>query len=169
MAAALAASVLVAWGPGTAGFLAGALVLLACICWGLDNHLTALIDGITPAQSTLWKGIVAGSVNLTIGLLVAPMTAGLGSIALALLVGAFSYGASITLYIRAAQEIGATRAQVIFASAPFFGVALSVLFLGEAFSWIYALATPLFLIGIGLLLADSHAHGHGHDASHPRT
>ncbi len=162
VAAALVASVLVAWGPSTAGFLAGVLVLLACICWGLDNHLTALIDGITPAQSTLWKGIVAGSVNLAIGLLLAPMTAAPGSIVLALLVGAFSYGASITLYIRAAQEIGATRAQVIFASAPFFGVALSVLLLGEAFSWIYALATPLFLVGIGLLLADSHAHDHGH-------
>ncbi len=162
VATALVASVLVAWGPSTAGFLAGALVLLACVCWGLDNHLTALIDGITPAQSTLWKGIVAGSVNLAIGLLLAPMTAAPGSIVLALLVGAFSYGASITLYIRAAQEIGATRAQVIFASAPFFGVALSVLLLGEAFSWIYALATPLFLVGTGLLLADSHAHDHGH-------
>ncbi len=162
VAAALVASVLVAWGPSTAGFLAGALVLLACVCWGLDNHLTALIDGITPAQSTLWKGIVAGSVNLAIGLLLAPLTAGPGSIMLALLVGAFSYGASITLYIRAAQEIGATRAQVIFASAPFFGVALSVLLLGEAFSWAYVLATPLFLVGIGLLLADSHAHAHGH-------
>ena len=153
------------WSPGDRArpaFWPGALVLLACVCWGLDNHLTALIDGITPAQSTLWKGIVAGSVNLAIGLLLAPMTAAPGSIVLALLVGAFSYGASITLYIRAAQEIGATRAQVIFASAPFFGVALSVLLLGEAFSWIYALATPLFLVGIGLLLADSHAHDHGH-------
>ena len=51
--------------------LAGFLVLLACCCWGLDNHLTALIDGLTPSQSTFWKGLVAGSVNTALGLALA--------------------------------------------------------------------------------------------------
>jgi hypothetical protein len=31
-------------------------VLAACACWGLDNQLTALIDGITPSQTAFWKG-----------------------------------------------------------------------------------------------------------------
>jgi drug/metabolite transporter (DMT)-like permease len=162
VAAALIASLLVAWGPDRAGFLAGTLVLVACICWGLDNHLTALIDGITPTQSTFWKGLVAGSVNLAIGAAIAPLVADFGTVALALAVGALAYGASIVLYIQAAQDIGATRAQVLFASAPFFGVALSVLFLDENFSLAYVVATALFLLGIGLLMADGHAHDHDH-------
>jgi drug/metabolite transporter (DMT)-like permease len=164
VAVAIAASALLAWGPGAAGFASGALVLLACLCWGLDNHLTALIDGITPSQSTLWKGAVAGSVNLIIGASLAPIAIELQALAFALLVGALSYGASIVLYIRSAQAIGATRAQVLFASAPFFGVALSVIVLGERLSLMYALAALLFLAGITLLLIESHSHSHVHQA-----
>jgi uncharacterized membrane protein len=130
----------------------------------LDNHFTALIDGITASQSTLWKGVVAGIVNITIGTTLAPVTVGFQAIAMALIVGALSYGASIVLYIRSAQVIGATRAQVLFASAPFFGVALSVIFLGESLSIIYAIAAPIFLLGVGLLLIDSHSHTHTHEA-----
>ena len=49
-----------------------------------------------------------------------------------LLVGTLAYGASIALYITAAQQLGATRAQMVFATAPFFGAGLSVLTLALA-------------------------------------
>jgi len=162
--AAVAGSLLLAWGPSAAGLVPAALVLAACICWGLDNHLTALIDGITPSQSTLWKGIVAGIVNFAIGIVLAPILAGFATVAIALLVGALSYGVSIALYIRSAQAIGATRAQVIFASAPFFGVALSVAVLGESFTMIHAAAASVLVIGVGLLLIERHTHSHRHEA-----
>ena len=62
---------------------------------GLDNNLTALIDGISPEASTFWKGLVAGTTNLAIGIALfvgaRPETMWSG----ALLVGAVSYGASI--------------------------------------------------------------------------
>lgn len=164
VAAALLASILIAWHPGNAGFFSGLLVLLACVCWGLDNHLTALIDGITPSQSTLWKGIVAGTVNLSIGATLAPILFDVEALAIALVVGALSYGASIVLYIRSAQKIGATRAQVLFSSAPFFGVALSVIFVGESLSIMYAIAIPIFLSGVAFLLMEGHAHAHNHEA-----
>ncbi len=162
--AALVGSVLLAWGPSTVDFIPAALVLLACVCWGLDNHLTALIDGITPSQSTLWKGTVAGSVNFGIGYVLAPISAGFDALAIALLVGALSYGASIVLFIRSAQAIGATRAQVMFASAPFFGVALSIFVLGEPFTAVRAAAALVLIVGVVLLLFENHSHPHGHDA-----
>ncbi len=93
LTAALLASILIAWRPGSAGFFSGLLVLLACVCWGLDNHLTALIDGITPSQSTLWKGIVAGTVNLSIGATLAPILFDVKVLLIALVVGALSSGA----------------------------------------------------------------------------
>ncbi|MFT5657474.1 MAG: drug/metabolite transporter (DMT)-like permease [Gammaproteobacteria bacterium] len=164
VAAAMLASVLLVWSPGSAGYLSVFLVLIACLCWGLDNHLTALIDGITPSQSTLWKGVVAGTVNLVIGVSLAPITVGLYYIALALLVGSLAYGASIVLYIRSAQSIGATRAQVLFASAPLFGVLLSVIILGEPLSPVHAIAIPIFLLGVALLMFESHTHVHVHEA-----
>lgn len=149
---------------GVSGLAAGGLVLLACLCWGLDNHLTALIDGITPSQSTFWKGLVAGTTNLALGVAFAPLAAGPLPVLGALFVGAWAYGASIALYISAAQSLGATRAQIVFASAPFFGVALSVLALREALGFHHVGSAALFAAGIGLLALDRHAHHHEHEA-----
>ncbi|MFB3818621.1 MAG: DMT family transporter [Candidatus Methylomirabilales bacterium] len=141
---------------------AGLLVALACICWGLDNHLTALIDGLTPAESTFWKGLVAGIVNLTIGIASGPFTAPSGVAGLALILGALSYGASIVFYISAAQGLGATRAQLLFATSPFFGVVLSVALLREPLT-VNQVAAAFILTGsLALLFLDRHAHPHGH-------
>ncbi len=145
-------------------FGAALLVLAACACWGLDNHLTALIDGITPGQSTFWKGLVAGSTNFALGLTFDPFDAGPGSTSIALAVGALAYGASIVLYIMSAQSLGATRAQVVFSSAPFFGVALSVVMLGERLQAVHAVSAALFVGAITLLTLDRHAHRHSHEA-----
>ena len=71
----VAASVMLTGGGGRVAVESALLVALACLFWGFDNHFTALIDGITPAESTFWKGLVAGSVNLAIGLATAPYVA----------------------------------------------------------------------------------------------
>lgn len=163
IALALVASTLLIWGPGIVSISAGALILLACVCWGLDNHFTALIDNITPAQSTLWKASIAGAVNLAIGTSLDPVSANLQLIIVALLVGAFCYGASIVLYIHAAQSMGATRAQAIFASAPFFGVALTMLFLEQDITLMILLSAILFVIAIPLMLGERHGHRHRHE------
>lgn len=164
VAVALAAAMTLSIGSGAAGITAGILVLLACCCWGLDNHLTALIDGLSPSQSTFWKGLIAGSVSLAIGLALHPFTA-TGFVLLgAVFVGIWSYGASITLYIHAAQRLGATRGQIIFSTAPFFGLLLSALLLGEQLHGPHVLAALLFAVGIALLLIESHAHTHRHTA-----
>src|SRR6185503_3839176 len=63
--------------PSGAGSLwAGALIALACVCWGIDNNLTALVSGFTPAQTTFVKGVVAGAVNLSLGLTIESSLAG---------------------------------------------------------------------------------------------
>ena len=147
-----------AW-PGT---MAAVLVAGACIGWALDNHLTALIDGITPMVSTFWKGAVAGSVNLALGMATAPLSATARVIAAALLIGALAYGVSIVLYIRAAQQLGAVRSQAIFASAPFIGAALSFGLLGDPLPPSAMVAVALMVGSAGLLFDGTHAHPHRH-------
>lgn len=147
-----------AW-PGIAATL---LVAAACLCWGLDNHLTALIDGMTPAYSTLCKGTVAGSVNLLIGLAARPFSATVWEVVMVLAIGALSYGVSIALYIRAAQYLGAVRAHAVFASAPFLGAALSYAVLGEAIGMPALAAAALMAAAVWLLLGGVHAHSHRH-------
>ena len=153
---------LLAGGGGWPGVQAAVLVALACTCWGLDNHLTALIDGITPARSTLVKGLFAGSTNLAIGLALAPVVASPSALATALAVGALSYGASIALYIASAHEIGATRAQGVFATAPFVGALLAFTLLGEPFGLPHAGACILLGASVGAFLRSQHAHEHVH-------
>jgi drug/metabolite transporter (DMT)-like permease len=163
VACALAASALLAGTGGWPGAGAALLVAAACACWGLDNHWTALIDGITPATSTLVKGLFAGATNLALGLVAAPLAASPAEVAAALATGALAYGASIALYIAAAQQLGATRAQAVFASAPFAGAALSFTLLGEPFAWQHAAALPLLAAAVAALLASRHHHAHVHE------
>lgn len=157
------ASGLLVLGEGAAGLSAGALVAAACLCWGLDNQWTALLDGLSPAASTLWKGLAAGSASLALGLALGTWRAEPSTTVAALAVGALAYGASIALSVRAAHGLGATRAQVVFASAPFFGLALSATFLGEAVGATALGATALLLASIALVLGDRHAHRHEHE------
>ncbi len=160
----LFAAVILAAGEGAAGLEAGLLVALACLCWGLDNHFTALIDGISPAESTFWKGLTAGLTNLLIGLSLAPMIAAPQWITAGLAIGFVSYGLSIVLYITAAQRLGATRSQLIFSSAPFWGVLLSVFLLREPFSLKQLAATIILALAIILMFREQHQHHHTHVA-----
>jgi drug/metabolite transporter (DMT)-like permease len=158
----VAASLMLTGGGGQAAIASGLLVALACLFWGFDNHFTALIDGITPAESTFWKGLVAGSVNLSIGLASGPYIASWGATCAALLVGVFCYGISIVFYITAAQKLGATRSQMFFSTAPFFGMGLSVLLLKDDIRPVQMMAAFLFIGSLVLLFLGRHSHQHIH-------
>jgi drug/metabolite transporter (DMT)-like permease len=164
VALALGTGLFVSAGEGAGGWAAGALVAAACACWALDNHWTALLDGVPATATTFWKGAAAGAVNLALGAALAPLAAPLGHVAAALAAGALCYGASIALVVTAAQALGATRAQVAFASAPFFGVALAALALGEPVGSSRALAAAALALSVALVLRDRHAHLHAHEA-----
>ena len=160
----LAGSVFLSLGDGSEGLKAGVWVMLACFCWAIDNNFTALIDALKPLQSTFWKGVVAGSLNLLIGLLCFPFHANESAVILGLLLGALSYGASLALYIQAAQSLGAVRSQMIFASAPFFGLSLSSLLLREGLGWVQGAAAILFGGSLFFLFRERHSHWHEHVA-----
>lgn len=164
VAVTVAAGLLLSWGGGAAGFAAGALTALACFSWGLDNHFTALIDDFSPSQSTIVKGLAAGATNLLIGLALAGGPPPLAAAGKALAVGFVSYGLSITLYIAAAQKLGAVRSQLIFSVAPLFGVLLSVLFLGEGLSAVQIISGVMLFGSVLLMLSEKHAHRHAHEA-----
>jgi drug/metabolite transporter (DMT)-like permease len=143
---------------------AAGLILFACFCWGLDNNLTAVIDGYTPSQITLAKGLVAGGLNLSMGLAFEAPTFAIEATAIALAVGALAYGASTILYVRGAQQLGAARSQMIFASAPFFGLTLAWGWLGEPVLTIQLVAAGIMAVALLLLIGSDHSHTHRHRA-----
>lgn len=159
-----AAGVVLAWQPGSSLDLGVLAIAGACACWGIDNGATARIDRLTPQQVTLIKGLVAGSVNLALGLVFfGTGDAHLSTVVVAVIVGAVGYGVSITLWVRGAQQIGAARAQVLFASAPFIGAVLSWVLLGEDVLARQVVAMVLAGIGVAVSLRSSHEHAHAHE------
>lgn len=160
----VAGGALLAAPDGFAAAPAAALVAGACVCWALDNNLTALIDGLTPWQSTLIKGAVAGATNLAIGLAAGAPLPDLDVAAAAMLVGALGYGVSIVLYIAGAQQLGATRAQLAFSTAPLAGLAVAWTALGEPVLAIQLAAAALIAAGVALLATGHHEHRHTHEA-----
>jgi drug/metabolite transporter (DMT)-like permease len=57
---------------GEFGLSSGALLIAAaCLCWGIDNNLTRKISGSDPSQIAMWKGLVAGAVNIGLALTLA--------------------------------------------------------------------------------------------------
>ena len=160
----LAGGVILAAPEGVAGWKAGALVAGACVCWGMDNNLTALVSGFTPAQTTVAKGLIAGTVNLVLGLSLGQHLPGVGRVGGALAVGAVSYGFSIMLYIFGAQQLGATRSQLLFATSPFLGVLLAWTLFHERIQPAQLAAVPCIAAGLYFMLTARHEHVHMHEA-----
>ena len=156
------AGVTLGWSGAPELRLGAVLIVGACICWGLDNCVTAELDTIAPHQITLAKGAVAGTTNLLVGIAIAgalpPMGIALGILAL----GAVGYGASITLWVRGAHHLGAARGQLIFSTAPFVGALIAWSVLGEAIEPNQLVAMVLALGGVSLVLRSGHEHEHRH-------
>ncbi len=148
----------------TAELRIGALLIAAaCLAWAVDNSVTAELDELAPAHLTAAKGVLAGGVNLTIGLLAAPAP-GAAEVGWVLLVGALGYGVSITLWVAGARDLGAARAQVVFSLAPFLGAAVAWLVLGEQITAATLAGAGLAAVGVSLVARSSHTHTHRHPA-----
>ncbi|WP_298458451.1 DMT family transporter [uncultured Cellulomonas sp.] len=152
-------------GPGATSDLrvGAALIAAACLCWAVDNSVTAELDELAPAHVTLAKGVVAGGANTVIGVVLADPP-GLVTVGAALLVGALGYGISITLWVAGARDLGAARAQVVFATAPFLGAVIAWTVFGEPAAPTTLLALVIAAVGVALVSRSDHTHLHVHEA-----
>ena len=150
-------------GTSDSGVVVGALLVTATsVCWGADNAITASLDSYSPAQITLAKGFVAGSVNLVLGLLLHSAPAARFVVA-AVAIGALGYGISITMWITGARLVGAARGQVVFALAPLIGALLAWPINGDQLTATTMVAFSVSLIGVLMVATSHHAHLHTHE------
>ena len=129
-------------------------VILACICWGFENNCTRKLSAKDPLQIVVVKGFGSGIGSLLIALSVGEQFGNLIYIPAVLLLGFVAYGLSIFFYVYAQREIGAAKTSAYYAVAPFIGVLLSFLILGEK---------PNLLFGIALLIMIAGAYLAGTD------
>ena len=136
----------------------------ACLGWSIDNNLTRKVSLADPLQIVELKGLVAGPVNLVIGLIGGTATPPVPSIALAGLVGFFGIGVSLALFVVALRHLGAARTGAYFSTAPFIGGIGAVMALGEPLSAQLLVAGVLMAIGVWLHMTEHHEHEHVHEA-----
>ncbi|HEX4024674.1 MAG TPA: DMT family transporter [Steroidobacteraceae bacterium] len=164
-AAIVAGAMLLSWqGGALRTSLGAAAIAAACLAWGVDNNLTRKLSAADPVQIAMIKGLVAGSVNLGLALLIGARLPGGAAIALSQLVGFFGYGASLVLFVLALRYLGAARTGAYFSTAPFIGALLAVLLLAEPVTAPLIAAGLLMAAGVYLHLAERHEHEHEHQS-----
>ena len=164
MTAIVAGGLLLSWNPGNVvGFSWGALAIVgACFCWAIDNNLTRKVSGADPTQIAMLKGLVAGTVNLVIGLVMSGKAPTISSLTGAGLLGFLSYGVSLTCFVLALRDLGTARTGAYFSAAPFIGVTLSLFLLHEVPPLLFWPALLLMIFGVWMHLTEHHEHDYLH-------
>ena len=136
-------------------FNSGSLfVLLACICWGIENNCTRRLSSKDPLQIVMVKGIFSGIGSVMIGLICGERILHLWTIPVVLFLGFVAYGLSIYFYVYAQRILGAARTSAYYAVAPFIGVFLSLLIFREIPGILFIAALILMIIGAWLSSED---------------
>lgn len=160
----IAGAMALSWQGGFFVADAGALLIAcACIAWGVDNNLTRHISAADPVQITMLRGLIAGGVNVSIGLAGGASLPGPALLAGTLFTGFLGYGVSLVLFVMSLQRLGTARTGAYFATAPFIGAAAAIALLSDPVTAQLLMAGALMAVGVWLSLTENHVHMHEHD------
>ncbi len=143
-------------GNGSFQLSVGSLfILLATVCWGLENNCTRSISDKSTYEIVLLKGLFSGSGSLIIAMILGEQLPNVRYIILAMLLGFVAYGLSIFLYVRAQHFLGAAKTSAYYAIAPFIGSFLSFAVIGEALTGTYFLGLIIMIAGTLFVVMDT--------------
>ena len=145
------------------------LVIMATVCWGLENNCTRELSSKSTYQIVMLKGLCSGLGALVIALIKRESFPGIGYIAIALALGFVAYGLSIFMYVRAQNVLGAAKTSAYYAVNPLIGALLAFVFLSESLSWMYMIALIVMVIGSALVVVDTFIRQHDHEHQHTFT
>ena len=165
MLAIVTGAVILSWAgrPEGSGGWGELLIALACLAWAVDNNVTRMISGGDPQIIACVKGLMAGIVNTTIGLLHGSTLPPASTLGMAAAVGLVGYGLSLQLYVVALRHIGTARTGAYFSVAPFAGTAVALLMFRTPLTVSFIVATFLMALGVWLHLTERHVHEHVHE------
>ncbi len=157
MAAIFAGAVLLALRDhsGAAGLWGSLAVVGACAAWAIDNNCTSKISHVDAVTLASIKGLVAGAVNVGLGLAAGASLPSAGLFAASATIGFLGYGLSLVLFVLALREIGAARTGAYFSTGPFIGAVIGIVALKEPLSVGLAVAAGLMALGVWLHMTES--------------
>ena len=145
------------------------LVIMATVCWGLENNCTRELSSKSTYQIVMLKGLCSGLGALVIALIKRESFPGIGYIAIALALGFVAYGLSIFMYVRAQNVLGAAKTSAYYAVNPLIGALLAFVFLSESLSLMYVIALIVMVVGSALVVVDTLIRQHDHEHQHTFT
>lgn len=175
MASIVTGGVVLSWAPqagGETSWFGPLAIVLACLCWAIDNNLTRKVSASDALFIAGAKGLIAGAVNCGLAMFFGASLPYAMVLAATMLVGLLGYGLSLVMFVLALRGLGAARTGAYFSTAPFVGALLAVMLFGEHPSPAFWLATALMSVGVWLHLTERHAHEHRHEPlehSHPHS
>lgn len=99
-------------------WLGPVLISLACLCWAIDNNLTRKVSASDALFVAGTKGLIAGTVNCVLALLLG-MSLPTGLVIVSTMtLGLMGYGLSLVLFVLALRGLGTARTGAYFSTAP---------------------------------------------------
>jgi drug/metabolite transporter (DMT)-like permease len=141
-------------------------IVLACLCWSIDNNLTRKISASDALFIASSKGFVSGLVNVSLAIAIGLTLPSFLKTSSALLVGFLGYGVSLVLFVLALRGLGTARTGAYFSTAPFIGALIAIVFLHEPTTILFWIAVVLMMIGVWIHLTENHDHEHTHEELH---
>lgn len=137
--------------PEISGGSGPLLVAAAYLFWAIDLNLMRRVQRYSPVAVTAIRGLSGATVMGIVAWLRGEALPDGATAAAAVAVGAFGFGLSFVLMLKALPLIGTARAGAIFAAAPVFGYLLSAFVDGAAMDVVRLAA--LGLVAGGILIA----------------
>ena len=150
-------------GSGSPELRLGAVfVVAACICWGLDNCVTAELDTLAPEHVTLAKGVIAGGTSLVLGLVTGGTLPDQGDTVVALMAGARLWPLDHPVGARRPRPGCRTRTARLLGGAVRRGRGRLV-GVPDPVRTVEVVALVLAAFGVSQVLWSTHVHEHAHE------
>jgi drug/metabolite transporter (DMT)-like permease len=165
LAAMTLASVFLSYSPGGAAFGEGSLlIILAMVCWGIDNNLMQKVSDHDAVQLAMIKSACAAVTSLTLAMVFFGGVRMAVPTLAAITIGVACYGASLALFMIGLRHLGSSRTGTFFSVGPYVAAMAAIPLLGEGVTVQLLIAGGLMLFGTWLITSEGHEHEHRHEA-----
>jgi len=165
LAAMTFASAVLSYAPGGPVIGEGSiLIILAMICWGIDNNLMQKVSDHDAVQLAMIKSACAALTSLTMAFIFFGGLSISGPTLAAIVIGIACYGASLALFMIGLRHLGSCRTGTFFSVGPYVAAIAAIPLLGEGVTVQLIIAGCLMAFGTWLITSEGHVHEHRHEA-----
>ena len=143
LAAMTGASTIISYTPGGGfGGNGALLIVLAMLCWGIDNNFMQRISRLDPVRMSTIRSAIAATFSLSLAMILYGPPEWAMAFLFAMIIGAVSYGLSNVLFFVGLRYLGSSRTSTLFSIGPYAAAMAAIPLLGEP------VTVQLFIAGV---------------------